>query len=178
MTKKIIAFGASNSSTSINKQLATWVASQIPDAGVTILDLNEYEMPIYSKDRESESGIPELAQNFKNQLKSADGIIISFAEYNGSYTSAFKNIHDWISRFGKPIWPDVPMFLLATSPGGRGAQLALKNATTSFPHQGANVVASFSLPSFGTTFKEGKGIVEEEVKTAFEAQLAQFVSSL
>ncbi|MEQ9230025.1 MAG: NADPH-dependent FMN reductase, partial [Cyclobacteriaceae bacterium] len=78
----------------------------------------------------------------------------------------------------KPIWPDVPMFLLATSPGGRGAQLALKNATTSFPHQGANVVASFSLPSFGANFKEGEGIVEGEVKTAFDEQFAQFISSL
>lgn len=50
MTKKIIAFGASSSKNSINKQLATYAASQFENADVEVLDLNEYEMPIFSLD--------------------------------------------------------------------------------------------------------------------------------
>ncbi len=38
--KKIIAFGASSSKTSINKQLATYAAKQFKDATVEVLDLN------------------------------------------------------------------------------------------------------------------------------------------
>lgn len=49
--KKIIAFGASSSKTSINKELATYAAHQFQNASVEVLDLNDYEMPIFSTDR-------------------------------------------------------------------------------------------------------------------------------
>ena len=93
--KKILAFGASNSRNSINKQLVTYAAGQLTDVEVLLLDLNDFEMPIYSIDREKESGIPELAQQFKQHILDADGILISFAEHNGAYTAAFKNVMDW-----------------------------------------------------------------------------------
>ncbi len=55
-------------------------------------------MPIYSEDRENDGGIPDQAQRFLKIIQDADGIILSLAEHNGSYTSAFKNILDWTSR--------------------------------------------------------------------------------
>jgi NAD(P)H-dependent FMN reductase len=102
--KKIIAFGASSSIHSINKKLATYAASCVPNAQATVLDLNDYEMPIFSVDRQNKDGFPQLAHDFKDLLMSSDGIIISFAEHNSSYSAAFKNIFDWISRFdGQPL---------------------------------------------------------------------------
>ena len=50
--KKIIAFGASSSKQSINKQLATYAANQFENTSIEILDLNDYEMPIFSIDKE------------------------------------------------------------------------------------------------------------------------------
>jgi len=96
--KKIIAFGASSSKKSINKQLAAYAAGQFENASVEVLDLNDYEMPIYSMDKETESGIPGLATDFYNKLGTADLLVISFAEHNGAYSTAFKNIFDWTSR--------------------------------------------------------------------------------
>jgi NAD(P)H-dependent FMN reductase len=61
---KVLAFAASSSRQSINKQLAQYTANQIDNADVELLDLNDFEMPIYSSDRENESGIPEQAQTF------------------------------------------------------------------------------------------------------------------
>ena len=90
--KKIVAFGASSSKKSINKDFATFVASQVKDVDVLVLDLNDFEMPIYSIDYENDNGIPKKAFKFKEKLKSANGIVISFAEHNGVYTAAFKNI--------------------------------------------------------------------------------------
>ena len=66
--KKILAFGASSSRNSINKQLATYAASLFQDATVEVLDLNDYEMPIYSIDKEKENGIPQLAIDFYNKI--------------------------------------------------------------------------------------------------------------
>ena len=47
---KIVAFGASSSTKSINKKLASYTAKQIKDATINLLDLNDFEMPIYSED--------------------------------------------------------------------------------------------------------------------------------
>lgn len=59
MNKKIIAFGASSSKHSINKQLATYAANQFSNVDIEILDLNDYEMPIFSVDKEKENGFPD-----------------------------------------------------------------------------------------------------------------------
>ncbi|MDA3929817.1 MAG: NAD(P)H-dependent oxidoreductase [Prolixibacteraceae bacterium] len=121
MNKKIVAFGASNSKKSINKTLANYVANRVPNSEVDLIDLNDFEMPIYSIDRQHEKGIPEEAVRFLSIVKQADGIIISFAEHNGNFTVAFKNIFDWVSRIEKNVWMNKPMILLATSPGVGGA---------------------------------------------------------
>jgi len=174
--KKVVVFGASNSKESINKRLAIWAANQIGDVTIEILDLNDYEMPIYSIDREQTIGIPDLALQFKEILRNADGILISFAEHNSNFSVAFKNIYDWVSRIERVVWLDKPMFLLATSPGGRGGASVLEFATGRFPSAGGKVVASYSLPSFNKNFVDG--IVDGEIREEFDAELAKFKSAL
>ena len=176
MTNKIVAFGASNSKNSINRKLATFAAKQIDNAEIQLLDLNDFEMPIYSIDREKESGIPALAIEFKEHIKKADSIIISFAEHNGAYATAFKNVLDWISRIKgeNGIWENKPMFLLATSPGGRGGKTVLELATNSFKFMNKNSIIPFSLPSFNQNFSEEKGITAEHLLKEFNQQLQEF----
>jgi chromate reductase len=87
--KKIVALGASNSSRSINRQLAGW-AAQESGFSFELLDLNDFEMPIFSIDREEKSGFPEEAIAFKKLISEADGLIFSMAEHNGAYSSAFQ----------------------------------------------------------------------------------------
>ena len=174
----IVAFGASSSSTSINQKLASYAANQIVGANVMILDLNDFEMPIYSIDKENDNGIPALSKQFRTHLENADGIIISFAEHNGSYSAAFKNVMDWNSRQEGKIWLNKTMFLMATSPGKRGGQTVLGQAITSFPHQGGNVVSTFSLPSFNQNFSEEKGILDETLRSDFREQVQKFKMAL
>ena len=162
--KKIIAFGASSSKASINKQLAIYAANQFQNASVEVLDLNDFEMPIFSVDKEKESGIPELAYEFYNKLGSADLIIISFAEHNGAYSTAFKNIFDWTSRINGKTFQEKPMLLLATSTGPRGGSTVLEIAKNRFPFQGAVVKGSLSLPSFNENFDVVNGIINPELK--------------
>lgn len=178
MSKKIVALGASNSKKSINKQFANYAAQQITNAEVNLLDLNDYEMPIYSVDREEATGIPTLAHQFKAALKDADGIIISFAEHNGAYSTAFKNIFDWISRVDKDTWESKPMLLLATSPGGRGGQSVLEIAVNKFKFMNQSTIASFSLPSFQQNFSATDGLLDADLKTSFTEQLAIFEAAL
>ena len=165
--KKIVAFGASSSLNSINKDLATYTASQVPDSASIVVNLIDFEMPIYSTDKEKENGIPDLAYKFKDILKNADGIVISFAEHNGVYTAAFKNIFDWISRIEKVVWYNKPMFLLATSNGDRGAISVLEIAHSRISRGNPYEIPVFSLPNFNKNFHIEKGILDEELDIKF-----------
>jgi len=154
--KNILAFAGSNSKTSINKQLAISASKQLKDVTTTVLDLNDFELPMYSIDLEQESGIPATAQAFLEHINKTDGIILSLAEHNGAYASVFKNLMDWMSRIDGKLWADKPMLLMATSPGGRGGASVLEIAKARFPYMGGNIVSEFSLPSFGQNFENGE----------------------
>jgi len=175
--KNILAFGASSSKKSINKAFASYVAKGITNSEIRILDLNDFEMPIYSIDRENDDGIPTKAKEFKQHIRWADGIIVSFAEHNGAYSVAFKNVFDWVSRMDNEAWEEKPMFLLATSPGARGAQTVLDIAVAKFSRS-TNVPAYFSLPSFRENFDNNKGIINQELNIEFKEQLSMFIASL
>lgn len=175
--KDIIAFGGSNSKNSINKQLAIYAASLVDDAKVTILDLNDFELPVYGIDFEIEHGIPDTAFQFIDHIKSSDGIIISLAEHNGAYSTAFKNLFDWMSRAEQKTFFQKPMLLMATSPGARGGQSVLGMANDRFPRHDAEISGVFSLPSFGTNFQDGK-IINEELNNQLLNQVKQFQDKL
>ena len=159
---KVLALAASNSSTSINKQLAVYAAGLVPNAEVEVLDLNDFEMPIFSEDKEKELGQPELAQRFFQKLGDADVIVISYAEHNGSYSAAFKNVFDWTSRIDMKVYQGKPVIMLATSPGPGGASSVLATATGSAPYFAAEVKGSLSIPSFYDNFDMEKGELKNE----------------
>ena len=94
---KIIAFGGSNSQHSINKHLATYAAGLFENAEVEVLDLNDFAMPLFSVDLEKEVGQHEIAKAFLAKLAAADILVVSLAENNNNYSTAFKNIFDWSS---------------------------------------------------------------------------------
>lgn len=175
--KKIITFAGSNSNNSINKQLAIYAANLVDDVKITVLDLNDYPLPVYGIDLETESGIPENAANFLNKIKEVDGVVLSLAEHNGNFSVAFKNIFDWMSRIEQKLWNNKPMLLMATSPGGRGGASVLSIAKAGFPHMGGNVVADFSLPNFYDNFKNGTIVNKEEIEKIKEA-VATFQKSI
>lgn len=175
--KNIIAFAGSNSSDSINKQLATYAASLVNDVEVKVLDLNHFDLPIYSKDLESAEGIPDNAKKFMGHIKSADGIVISLAENNAAYSAVFKNLFDWLSRLEQKTFQNKPMLLMATSPGARGGASVLAMAKDRFPRHNANIVDDFSLPSFNDNFSDGR-IVNPELNKKLKEKVKLFENAL
>lgn len=159
---KVIAFAASNHRKSINKQLVEYASHLLNKADVEILDLNDYELPLYSQDKEEALGHPKLAKDFLAKIGESDGIIISFAEHNGSYSVAYKNLFDWCSRIEPKVFQNKPMVLLATSPGPRGAASVLSTAVQSAPYFDGIVKASLSIPSFNDNFDIEKQELKHE----------------
>ncbi|NNF20637.1 MAG: NAD(P)H-dependent oxidoreductase [Saprospiraceae bacterium] len=178
MKKRVLSFGASTSSRSINKQLAWYASQQLQDVEIDYVELKDFELPLFSVDLEAEIGHPEAAIRFKEHIRNADGILISFAEHNGNYTAVFKNLFDWISRVEKSTWLGKPMFLMATSPGGRGGQGVLEIARKRFPFMDGIIVTEFSLPFFNKNFDPQEGILNQELLERFDEAKNIFLSSL
>jgi len=172
---KVLAFAATSSSKSINHQLVSYAANQIENAVIEILNINDYELPLFSEDRETELGKPDLAKKFLDKIASNDALIISFAEHNGSYTVAYKNLFDWASRINSKVFQNKPMILLSTSPGPGGASSVLNTAVTSAPFFDGDVKASFSVPSFYDNFDIERGQISNNI---INEELIKSVNSL
>jgi NAD(P)H-dependent FMN reductase len=172
---KLLAFAASSSKNSINKHLVTYASHLLPGATVEVLDLNDYELPLFNVDRESELGHPALAKAFLLKIEQCDALIISFAEHNGAYTAAYKNVFDWCSRINTKVFQNKPMVLLSTSPGARGGASVLAAATAAVPRFGGRVLASLSVPSFNDNFDVAAGQLKTE---SLDRQLREAINLL
>jgi NAD(P)H-dependent FMN reductase len=129
---KILAFSGSGRKDSVNKKVVAIAAKGAQEAGaeVTIIYLEDFEMPIFNEDLEAEQGMPAAAQAFKELMISHDGFLISSPEYNSSYSSLFKNAIDWGSRKTgdekqMAAYRGKVAAIMAASPGGLGGMRVL-----------------------------------------------------
>ncbi|MEM6492949.1 MAG: NAD(P)H-dependent oxidoreductase [Pseudomonadota bacterium] len=175
MALRLLVFAASNSSRSINRQLVTYASSLVASADIDALDIHDFEMPLYRSDREEEGGIPQAAHDFLERVGKADALMISFAEHNGNYTAAFKNLFDWCSRVQREVWQGKPMVLLSTSPGARGGQGVMDIASKAAPFFGGEVLGTLSIPSFFENFDSASGKL---TNASLDAELRELVAKL
>jgi len=175
--KKVITIGGSTSRNSINKKLAEYAGDQLKTVNLIKVDLNDYEMPLFSIDIENEEGFPTSAIEFNSLIDKADGFIISLAEHNGAYSAAFKNSFDWLSRIDGKVWRNKPMLLLSTSPGGRGGQSVMELALSRFPHNGGKIIGNMTFPSFNDNFQHGE-IIDPQLKENLLLQVKNFEKAL
>ncbi|MBT8222538.1 MAG: NAD(P)H-dependent oxidoreductase [Eudoraea sp.] len=174
----IIAFAGSNSSTSINYQLVKYTVGLVEEHQVQLLNLANFPFPMYSEDQERKWGFSNSLVEFKDDLKNAAGLVLSVNEHNGSPSAYFKNVLDWLSRVDRKFLEDTPVLLMSASPGGRGAIGSLGIIKDLLPRFGAEVVATFSRPSFNQNFDPDKGIVEAELASLHAQALEQFLKRI
>jgi chromate reductase, NAD(P)H dehydrogenase (quinone) len=125
---KILAFSGSERKESYNQKLVKIAASGAVQAGaeVTVINLADYPMPVFSQDLEAKQGMPETAREFKQLLIDHDGFLIASPEYNSAFSPLLKNVIDWASRKESDSEPPLAAFrgkvavIMATSPGALG----------------------------------------------------------
>ncbi len=174
---KILAFAGSTSSTSINRALVKFVLKDFQNEDINLIDLNDFDMPVFSVDREKK-GFPEEAHNFLKAIEESDVIICSLAEHNRSYSSAFKNVFDWASRINVKVFHDKPMFLMSTSPGGYGGGNVMNTAKTFFPQFAADIKDTFSLPKFYENFDLESGVINPEMLKELKDKIENFKNQI
>ena len=172
--KQIITLGGSNSKTSISKTLSEYAGQLLKENYKVInIDLNDYEMPLYSVDVEAAQGFPKSTLALNDLFNTADGFIVTLAEHNGVYSAVFKNTLDWLSRINGKVWRAKPMLLMSSSPGGRGGATVLEIAKNRFPFHDAKITGSMSFPLFYDNFKNG-AIVNDNLKSNLLVLLDDF----
>ncbi|MBT9188704.1 NADPH-dependent FMN reductase [Zobellia russellii] len=172
----LLAFAGSNSSKSINYQLVKHTVSLIEGYNVQLLNMVNFPFPMFSEDYERENGYSNSLVELKNDIVKADGIIISVNEHNSGPSAYFKNLTDWLSRVERKFLEDKPVLLMSTSGGQRGGMTALETTEKVLPRFGAQIAATFSLPSYQENFTEGEGITNSELAKAHRAAVDQFLS--
>ncbi|WP_121665491.1 NADPH-dependent FMN reductase [Mesonia aquimarina] len=161
--KKILAFAGSNSKNSINHRFVNSVVSRIEQHDVKLIKLTDYEIPLFGIDLEEERGYPVDIKVLKNIIEEHEALIISVNEHNGGPSVFFKNITDWLSRLDYKFLEGKKVLLMSTSPGKRGAASSLTYFKDVLPRFGAEIVDSFSFPSFEENFDQEKNVISDEV---------------
>lgn len=175
----ILAFAGSNSSTSVNYELIKYTVSKIKDIPVQQLNMTNFPFPMFSEDLEKEEGYSNSLVELGHDIKATKGLIISVNEHNGNPSAYFKNLIDWLSRLDRKFMDGKKVFLMSASPSRGGGERSLSKIEATLPAFGAEVVATFSLPSFNHTFsREEKGITDNELKEAHQKALEEFLGQL
>lgn len=174
----ILAFAGSNSSTSINFKLVRFTTAQLAGHQVQLLDLANLPFPMYSEDHEKEHGFSDSLIEFKQDIQKADGIVISVNEHNGNPSAYFKNLIDWLSRLDRDFIRDSKIMLMSASPGKRGAIGAHEVAHKILSRFGAEILSTFSLPSFHDNFDSEEGISDDELSKQHKSAVAAFMSNI
>ena len=166
---KILAFAGSNAKNSINYKLVEYTSNQLKEHSVDLVNFAHYPFPMYSIDLEREEGFSNSLVELKNQINTADGLILSVSEHNSMPSAYFKNVLDWLSRIERNFLENTKVLLLSTSPGKRGGMSAREAVAALLPRFGAEVVAQYSLPSFGENFSPETGVQGDEKDGYMEA---------
>lgn len=171
---KLLFLAGSSRKQSLNKKLAELAANMAQEIGaeVTVVDLIDYEMPLYNGDLESEQGIPDTTKRLKQLFIEHDGFFIASPEYNGSFSPLLKNTIDWVSRSSEENEAPLVAYkgkvaaLGAVSPGALGGLRGLVPLRMLLGNIGVTVIPS--QIAIGAGFKAfddtGKLINESQAK--------------
>ncbi len=187
---KILAFAGSSRKNSFNKKLLAIAASGAEKAGatVTVIDLADFQMPIFNQDLESEQGMPEKAHEFKKLLIEHHGFLIASPEYNSAFSPLLKNVIDWASRAESKDEPPLVAYkgkvaaIMATSPGALGGLRGLVFLRMLLGNIGVTVIPDqITVPQAMKAFAEDGTIIDENRQRAvidLGAKLVQVVTQL
>ncbi|AHG00643.1 FMN reductase [Halostagnicola larsenii XH-48] len=109
----VLAVSGSLRSKSYTRTALRYVLRAADEAGAQtrLLDLQEYDLPLYDPDLEGQGDGSEV----KRLVREADAIALGTPVYHGSYSGALKNFHDYC---GFDEYEDTTVGLLATAGGG------------------------------------------------------------
>ena len=141
-------------------------------ATAEIVDLNEYQFPLFTERLKYQTNPSEKVLHFANKIKSADGVIIVTPEYNGGYPASIKNIIDLLYD----EWYRKPIAISTVSDGSfGGTQVIISLQFTLWKIRAWTVPARFPVPDVASSFDENGNPAD---KQTMDKRASVFVKEL
>lgn len=180
MSGAILVLAGSLRKGSYNKCLARHTARILQEQGfsVTLIDISEYDIPLYNQDVEDE-GFPADVTRLQSLWAAHQSYIIVSPEYNASIPGVLKNILDWMSRPNPHLPEGTSCYrgklagILATSPGRLGGLRGLRHLREVLSGLGTIVLpGDRAFPEGNTVFSEDDSLdtdTEHTLRRTIEA---------
>jgi NAD(P)H-dependent FMN reductase len=176
---RVLVIPGSARAQALSKRVAAAALAAIERAAGagTLVDLAQFEMPLYQAELEARAGIPEAARRLQGLIAGHDALLIASPEYNGSMPPLLVNTLDWCSRTdpqnpsasGLGIFADKPAALAGSSPGALGGLRALIHLRDLLGYLGMIVIAQqIAVPRAHQAFGANGGLVDEALRARLE----------
>ena len=170
---RIAVIVGSNRRDSINRKLAhalAKLAAKDFDASIVRID----DLPMFNQDNEGD--LPAEVVRFKNEIGSADGVLIVTPEHDRSIPAVLKNAVDWGARpYGKNSWAGKPAFITGTSPGAIGSAIAQQHLRSVMVSLGTILLGGEAYITFKPNLVDADGNIGDETTRKFlEGFLGRF----
>lgn len=183
--KKILALAGSTRQGSYNQMLVKEAAAIATQQGaqVTVINLSDYEMPLYNADLEAKKGMPKKAKALRQLMMDSDAMIISSPAYNGAYPALLKNVIDWATRTPEgtgslDAFKGKPIAIMCASPGRGGGVRGLVQLRQLLTNVGATVVTDeVAIPNASTVFDSKGQLIDSKQKDALSQEITQLLKS-
>ncbi|MDB6166759.1 MAG: reductase [Lacunisphaera sp.] len=160
---RILAFSGSARRESLNRKFLAVAVPAVRAAGgeVTLIDLNDYVLPLYHGDLEEAGGLPANAAKLIELITQHTALLIASPEYNSMITPLLKNTLDWCTRADDNPFEGKVAAVISASPGALGAVRSLVLAQQLLLKLGCHVVpGQVFLPHADQAF-DAAGVLKE-----------------
>lgn len=177
---RILAFAGSARRESLNRKFLAVAVEAATAAGgqVTLLDLNEYALPLYHGDLEEEQGLPANAVRLIALIAGHDALLVASPEYNSMFTPLLKNTVDWCSRAETNPFEGKVAAVLSASPGMYGGVRSLQLAQQLLLKLGCHLVpGQCVLPHADKAFGPDGSLTDPRTRKSVQALASKLVQT-
>jgi chromate reductase, NAD(P)H dehydrogenase (quinone) len=178
---RILAFAGSARRESLNRKLLAVAVTAVRDAGaeVTLLDLNEFPLPLYHGDLEDAEGMPANATKLVELITAHPALLIASPEYNSYFTPLLKNTIDWCTRADDNPFIGKIAAVISASPGAYGGVRSATHLRALLLHLGCHIVpAQCNLPRATEAFDEQGGLKDARTLKNVQTVARELLSTI
>jgi chromate reductase len=179
-TIRILAFSGSARNESLNRKLLAVAvgASRAAGAEVTLLEPDDYTLPLYDGDLESVGGMPVKAAKLVSLALKHHALLIASPEYNSFITPLLKNTLDWMSRADEKPFAGKVAAVVSASPSALGGTRSQVLAKQLLIHLGCHVVPAYCTLSYAHEGFDADGrLKDSRVQKSVEDIVAQLIDT-
>ncbi len=180
---QLLVFCGSSRTESFNLKLAVRLASIAEQQGaeVSLINLVDFDIPIYNGDLEDAKGLPHDAKRLKTLLRENTGLVITCPEYNGFMTPLLVNTIDWCTRSEDSSvdlsgFADKTVLIASASPGPGGGSRANTHLRTMLSGIWAIVFPqTLTVPSAFNAFDDRGEFLDDSMKKRAQRLIEKFI---